>query len=102
LASSTKRRSSLKDQDFRTIAKKLPLQTSCNLQINYKMSTQAVSRSPKSIKGSLKKASAARGTQLARLLCETCSASRHFVNRRPVPCWQSRIAPKAPRDLVTA
>ena len=59
LASSTRRRSSLKDQDFRAIAKKLPLQTSCNLQINYKMSTQAVSRSPKSIKGSLKNASAA-------------------------------------------
>ena len=40
LANSSRRRSSLKDQDFRTIAKKLPLQTSCNLQINCKMNTK--------------------------------------------------------------
>jgi hypothetical protein len=53
LANSSKRRSSLKDQDFRTIAKKLPLQTNC------KMTTQAVSRSPKALKGSLKRASPA-------------------------------------------
>jgi hypothetical protein len=31
VANSSKRRSSLKDQDFRTIAKKLPLQTNCKM-----------------------------------------------------------------------
>jgi len=66
VANSSKRRSSLKDQDFRTIAKKLPLQTNC------KMSTQAVSRSPKALKGSLKRAPAALAAQaLPRLLCRT-------------------------------
>ena len=62
LANSSKRRSSLKDQDFLTIAKKLPLQTDC------KMSTQAVSRSPNALKGSLKRAAPALGAGLTQAL----------------------------------
>jgi hypothetical protein len=57
LANSSKRRSSLKDQDFRTIAKKLPPQT------NGKIGTQAVSMSPKVPKGSLKTGAASLGEQ---------------------------------------
>ena len=96
-ASSSKRRSSLKDQDFRTIAKKIPPQTNC------KMSTKAVSRSPKALKGSLKRAPPALGSKPYSGSCgERALAIRHFVNRSSVSSWQSRIAPKAPRDLVTA
>ena len=102
LANSSKRRSSLKDQDFRAIAKKLPLQTN-SLQTSCKMSTQAVSRSPEPLKGSLKRASAALGSNLTQALVQNAPlAVRHFVNRSSVSSWQSRIAPKAPRDLVTA
>jgi hypothetical protein len=95
LANSSRRRSSLKDQDFRTIAKKLPLQTN-SLQTSCKMSTQAVSRSPEPLKGSLKRGSAALGSNLTQALVQNAPlAVRHFVNRSSVSSWQSRC-PQGP------
>jgi hypothetical protein len=98
LANSSKRRSSLKDQDFRTIAKKLPLQTN-SLQTSCKMSTQAVSRSLEPLKGSLKRASAALGSNLTQALVQTRLSPSGILLTAALYLRGNRGLPPRPRGI---